>query len=118
MWSEIHTLRMKENVNFLEAVPFPDIFCDIYDTEKSEIKLMQKFIGKNLKLWIIFWKWLQITMKNNEKSEFATLIVTFVRSTNVTNGSFMTLFHQNLTLNLTHTLIWSRNEGKVGKKGI
>ena len=57
-------------------------------------------------------------MKNNEKSEFATLIVTFVRSTNITNGSFMTLFHQNLTLNLTNSFIWPENEEKVGKKGI
>ena len=42
MWSEIHTLQMKGNVKFLEAVPFPDIFCDIYNTEKSEIKLIKK----------------------------------------------------------------------------
>ena len=42
MWSEIHTLQMKGNVKFLEAVPLPDIFCDTYNTEKREIKLIQQ----------------------------------------------------------------------------
>jgi hypothetical protein len=42
MWSEIHTLQMKENPEILGAAPFPDIFCDIYNTEKGEIKLIQK----------------------------------------------------------------------------
>ena len=42
MWSEIHTLQMKENPEILGAARFPDIFCDIYNTEKSAIKLIQK----------------------------------------------------------------------------
>ena len=33
---------MKENPDILGAAPFPDIFCDIYNTQKSEIKLTQK----------------------------------------------------------------------------
>jgi len=41
-WSEIHTLQMTWNLKFLGAAPFSDIFYDTYNTEKSEIKSIQK----------------------------------------------------------------------------
>ena len=33
---------MKENPEILGAARFSDILCDIYNTEKSEIKLIQQ----------------------------------------------------------------------------
>ena len=85
---------------------------------KVKLSQSRNVIGKNLEFWGIFWKSLKMSTKNKEKSEFATFTVTFVRSTKVTNGKLMTLFHQNLMLNLTQTFAWPRSEGKVEKNAI